>query len=147
MRWWATNLGLALWMVLGGCRLSGPCSDEMPCPGTQLCLPDSLDRDMCMMQCVVATDDTVCVDGATCLQTGATLGVCYSGGVVPIGADCTDQLDCVRGGICVGTSVAAADARCYHACDPDETVGVGACPSGLRCRMTVDGSGYCDVIP
>lgn len=132
----------ALVVSSAGCRLRAPCSMEEPCPGTQLCLPDALGNNYCMIQCNRATDGTVCGDGSTCVPTGPTLGVCYTGGPVPLGGTCDDQLDCQRGMICA-IDLIRDTAECHYACEVEATMGVAVCPTPMRCIATYDGTGVC----
>lgn len=135
--------GLVALAALGiGCKSGGSnsgrgCSAHLACPYGFTCVYAHDGTTQCMEGCTI--NETVCMDGSACLplNPGPT-HVCYLGGDVMIGDACTSALDCVRSGICVGTT---ASATCMLGCNLDGTV---SCPGGATCTATADGNrGFC----
>ena len=99
---------------------------------------------VCMPDCDLATT-RLCGDGAVCTRaTGpdrpAELGVCYLGGTTATGSECSTNLECELGSICVMVEGAQS---CYRACSTEDatTCGDGETCSPLEAMGT---NGFCE---
>jgi len=91
-----------------------------------------------MMQCSPSME-TVCADGRACLDVlGASSGVCYLGGNVPIGSTCAQAADCTRSGICASYG-SPVRMTCVEGCNLD---GTHPCVDGSAC-LPGGGFGFC----
>ncbi len=139
-----TAFSSLLFLSLAGLGCNGssipgtPCSSSDPCPDRYTCVPAFDGQNRCMQDCT--TEDTVCSDGRICLPLASgTGGVCYLGGNVAIGSDCTGNLECTRGSFCI-SPLSGGQAICLAGCNLDGSHG---CAGAQPCLSTVQGNGYC----
>jgi len=144
----------ALLCAVPGCAQSAAeCRATYDCAPTEECVQFNDPRsDACPVEpgpasvsavCVASCDASrvFCGGGSVCLDdpTNPRFGSCYDGGAVPVGEVCCSMLDCVRGAICV-TSSLSQPGTCRPACEPSER---GACGEGSSCEPLAWGMGAC----
>jgi hypothetical protein len=135
---------LASLVTIAGCGPSvvgRPCDSTDPCPAHFTCAMAHDGTNRCMRDC--ALDETVCSDGTACLPIGSSSlgGACYLGGNAGVGQSCTNDLDCTRTAICIGSSTApGAPRECRVGCNIDGTHG---CNGGFFCQPTTTNAGFC----
>ena len=151
--------GIRLWLCFASLALAAcgapvdvgeTCADTADCIEGLSCF-EHVGADpspVCMPDCTLGAS-RFCDNGAVCTRAigadrPADQGVCYLGGTVAVGSDCADNLECVRGAICVARG--ALDAQlCFRACSTDDAA---ACEEGETCSplAEMDTNGFCEVL-
>lgn len=153
IRLWACCLTLASGALLG-CDSQADIGQECgvgvaACLGDLACTnrPGAAITPVCMETCDPTATRT-CEGGAVCLRlSDAAGGVCYLGGSVEVGDDCTLATDCVSGAVCVRLSDADPVGQCFTACTFIEDAGPSPdCAAGQVCSPTTSAesiAGFC----
>ena len=110
-----------------------PCSSPVECGQDKQCVRQGAGF-VCMRTCAQAYRR--CEDGSICTPiSSGSINVCYLGGQTPAGAACTQNMECVTGHRCVGTS---EERYCYESCGPED-----ACGAQEACYLTNPNRGIC----
>ena len=135
---------LLLSMACDGARLGvgEPCAGPFDCEEGTVCFATAADpvgEGRCMARC--DPEQTLCLDRSVCTAsaTDPELRVCYLGGLVEEGFECTATTDCERGAVCVDPGDGVA--LCFRSCDRRAP----ACAAGLICAALTEPAGYCAV--
>ncbi len=109
------------------------CNGPRDCVDEALCVGAKAGGFLCMAECDARY--SVCDAGVCLALTPRPESICYIGGTVAVGQDCSTNLDCVAGSLCIGT---ADTFLCTTACDDSH-----GCRSDQHCRLLDTGASIC----